>query len=38
MDAAFDELRRHARNSNTKLGEYARVVVRGDLEPLAPEG
>jgi GAF domain-containing protein len=36
MDAAFDELRRHARNSNTKLGDYARTVVRGDLEPLTP--
>jgi GAF domain-containing protein len=37
MDAAFDELRRHARNSNTKLSDYARVVVRGQLEPLAPD-
>jgi transcriptional regulator with GAF, ATPase, and Fis domain len=33
MEAAFDELRCNARNTNTKLGDYARTVVRGEQEP-----
>jgi GAF domain-containing protein len=36
MDAAFDELRRNARNTNSKLADYARVVVRGDVEAVPP--
>jgi AmiR/NasT family two-component response regulator len=36
MDAAFDELRRNARNTNSKLADYARVVVRSGMEPVPP--
>jgi GAF domain-containing protein len=36
MDAAFDELRRNARNTNSKLADYAKVVVRGQDSATAP--
>ncbi len=37
MGAAFDLLRDHARNTNTKIGEVAHAVVEDDLElPLHP--
>src|SRR3954447_10787996 len=33
MDLAFESLRRHARNSNLKLGAAALAIVTGDGEP-----
>jgi GAF domain-containing protein len=33
MDLAFESLRRHARNSNLKLGAAALSIVAGELEP-----
>ena len=35
MDAAFETLRQHARNSNLKLTDVALAVARGDLDPAA---
>jgi GAF domain-containing protein len=35
MNAAFDALRRHARQRNLKLTELARAIVRGDVDPVA---
>ncbi len=32
MDAAFDRLRRYARNQNQRLSEVARQVVTGELD------
>jgi GAF domain-containing protein len=33
IDAAFDALRRYARDNNRKLGEVAFAVVRGEIDP-----
>ena len=33
VDAAFDALRRHARNHNLKLTDVALAVVRGEIAP-----
>ena len=38
MDAAFETLRQHARNSNLKLTDVALAVARGDLDPAAVAG
>jgi GAF domain-containing protein len=35
MEAAFDALRRHARDNNLKLTDVATAVVRGGLDPTA---
>ena len=35
MDAAFNALRRYARNHNRKLSELALDVVRGQVDPSA---
>ena len=33
MDAAFEALRRYARNHNQKLTDVALAVIRGDIVP-----
>jgi AmiR/NasT family two-component response regulator len=33
MDAAFEALRKHARDNNLKLSDASAAVVRGDLNP-----
>jgi GAF domain-containing protein len=34
MDAAFDRLRRHARDNNLRLGVVARAIVERELDPI----
>jgi len=38
MDAAFEALRRYARNHNQKLTDVALAVIRGDIKPGADVG